>query len=221
MFGTGGDDSKIFCDELLDAYSKYAKNLKLETVLLQNSFGHKILQVSGPNAVKAFENETGGHTVQRVSPTEAKGRRHTSIVSVAVLPLPPEKDEKSLNSNDLDITFQTGRQKSGGQNVNKVASACRCVHKPSGLSVFINGRDQHSNKRDAIRILTVRVNQQKNDKQEQDYGRIRKEHLGNGNRGEKRRTYCFIDSRVTDHILGTKTSNIKEVMKGNFKLLWK
>ena len=60
VFGTGGDDSKILCDELLDAYSKYAKNLKLETVLLQNSFGHKILQVSGPNAVKAFENETGG-----------------------------------------------------------------------------------------------------------------------------------------------------------------
>ena len=205
---------------MLAAYAKYAKSLNLRAELLHSSFGHKIVQISGLDAVKAFENETGKHIVQRIPPTESKGRRQTSVISVAVLSLPPEKDEKPLNINEVEITTQRGHGK-GGQHQNKTDSAVRMSHKPTGFKVFINGRDQHSNKRDALRILTARVNEHYNEKNDAEYGKLRKTHLGDGGRGDKRRTYNFLESRCVDHILGTKTSNMKEIMKGNFGLLWK
>jgi peptide chain release factor 1 len=192
----------------------------LEADLLHSVFGHKIVQISGPNAIKAFENETGKHIVQRIPPTETKGRKQTSVISVAVLSLPPEKNEKPLNMSDVEITCAMG-QGPGGQHRQKTASRVTARHKPSGLSVVIDGRDQSRNRKDAIRILTARVNEQEIEKKEAEYGAVRKAHLGNGSRGEKRRTYNFLESRISDHILGTKTSNIKEVMKGNFGLLFK
>lgn len=192
----------------------------LEANLLHSSFGHKIVQISGPNAVKAFENETGKHIVQRIPPTETKGRKQTSVISVAVLSLPPERDIKPLNMNEVEITFMRGTGP-GGQNKNKVESCCRAKHKPTGLQVVIDARDQGQNKKDALRILTVRVNEREIEKKEAEYGAERRARLGNGSRGEKRRTYNFLESRVADHILGTKTSNVKEVMKGNFGLLFK
>lgn len=209
----------MFVDDLAFAYVKYGAALGFRVETLTSDDGHSILKFIGKGVWQAFQHESGKHCVQRVPPTERGGRRQTSMISVAVLPLPPENVVESLREQDLEITCQTGKQKAGGQNVNKVASAVRMKHKPTGISVFINGRDQGQNKKEALRILTARVNQMKRDKELNAYYNDRKQKLGNGGRGDKCRTYNFIESRVVDHRLGRKTYNIKEVMKGNFKLI--
>ena len=177
-----------------------------------------MLKVRGKGAGKAFQHESGQHVVQRIPPTEHNGRKQTSVVSVAVLPLPPEHTIKPLSQNEMDITTTKGTGP-GGQNKNKVESAVRARHKPTGIEVFIDGRDQFKNKCFAIRILTVKVNELYNGKKQADYNASRKEKLGSGGRGSKIRTYNFLESRVVDHRLGTKTSNIKAVMKGELSLI--
>ncbi len=222
--GEGGTDSKLFVADLLATYQRYAANLHLKTEVLSEENGHALMKVIGKGVWKAFKNEPGKHVVQRVPPTERSGRRQTSVISVAVLPLPPEKSLEPLQEKDLETITQTGKQKAGGQNVNKVASAVRMKHKPTGLMVFINGRDQNQNKKEALYILTARVNQLRIDKISSDYDSLRENQMKGGGklggRGDKVRTYNFIESRVVDHRLGVKTRNIKEVMKGNLPLLF-
>lgn len=220
QFGEGGEDSKLFCQDLFDAYKKYAvnSNLKIETLNAEN--GHIIAKIKGNGAGRYFKNETGKHVIQRVPPTETKGRKQTSVVSVAVLPLPPENIFKPLPMSELEIIAQCGKQGAGGQNVNKVASAIRAKHIPTGFSVFINGRDQGANKRDAIRILTARVNDYNINKENSSYGELRKERLGNGSRGDKIRTYNILESRVVDHRFNKKINNVEAILKkGQFELL--
>lgn len=222
--GEGGEDSKLFVSDLLDAYIKYASKCDLKTEILTEEHGHAILKVSGKGVHDAFINEPGKHVVQRVPPTERSGRRQTSVLTVAVMPLPPEHALEPLREQDLEVIAQTGKQKAGGQNVNRIKSCIRMKHKPTGLSVIINGRDQGQNRKDALRILTARVDEQKRSQKEQAYNTARKNQMTVGGklggRGTKSRTYNFIQSRVVDHRLGRKTSNIKEIMKGNFKILF-
>ena len=219
-YGEGGTDSKLFVHDLESAYIRYAQSLGFKSEILLTEEGHVVLQISGKDVWKYFGNETGKHIVQRVPPTENKGRRQTSFISVAALPLKKEKEYKPLPEKDLKITTQTGKQKAGGQNVNRVCSAVRAIHCPTGTTVFINGRDQGQNKKKAIEILTARIHEMEQEKEDNSYNSLKKESLGDrGRGGNKRRTYNFIESRVTDHLTGKKTGNIKAIMKGEFNLL--
>lgn len=219
-FGEGGQDSKNFVEELTDAYFNYAKILKFSTDIILRENGHNIIKIGGKKVWGAFKWETGKHVCCRIPSNERNGRKHTSVISVVVLPLPPVEKKDELKEIDLEVAFQTGHQKAGGTNTNKVASACRMKHKPTGLSVFINGRDQIHNRKEALQILTAKVNELHNKKTFGEYNQQRKE-LVNTKRGDKIRTYNFSESRIVDHQLGTKTHNIKEFMKGNLNLILK
>jgi len=200
-------------------YCKYAVKNGLGYAIELSDLGHVILRVTGIGCEKAFSNEAGKHVVQRVPDTERNGRRQTSIVSVAVLPLPPVMESGLIPESEIEVKCQCGGGP-GGQNVNKTASTVRMKHKPTGLSVIIcNERDQFKNKKLAHRILSARVFEQKNNKAAADYNTTKRQQLGGGNRGDKVRTYNFIESRVVDHRLGTKTSNIKSIMKGELQLI--
>lgn len=141
------------------------------------------------------------------------------MVVVGVLPVQDDTYEP-LNDKDIEITAQCGRQKAGGQNVNKVASAIRAKHIPTGIAVFINGRDQGRNKKDALKILSFKVNEQAKNASNQKYGQLRKSVLGNSGRGDKIRTYNFLERRIVDHRTSVKLHNMDVIFsKGRFDLL--
>ena len=137
------------------------------------------------------------------------------------MPMPPILSKDMIPDKDLEITAQTGKQGAGGQNVNKVASAIRCVYKPDpSIRVFINGRDQHKNKQEAIKIVNAKVKAKRDGQQTLAYNSMRKEILGSGGRGSKIRTYNFMEHRVTDHRLGIKTHNIDDIMRGKLDIFY-
>lgn len=219
-FGEGGTDSKLFVGDLYDAYSRYAKSLGLKVEELYLGDGHIIASIKGKGAGKAFQHEPGKHTVQRVPPTENKGRRHTSIVSVAVLPMKPNV-EKDLNMQEVEIMTTKGTGP-GGQHKNKTESAVRVKHVPTGITVLIDGRNQHQNKREALRILAARVSELHQQSVDASYSKERKQQLGGGGRSNKVRTYNFIKDRVVDHRLNVKCNRVEEVIcRGRFDLLFK
>ena len=210
----------MFVHDLMAAYSKYALARGLRGDVLHSDEGHVVARFAGSNAGQVFRHEAGKHCLQRVPPTESRGRRHTSFVCVAVLPLPPDNGVRPLPDAEVEVKCQCGHGP-GGQHQNKTASAVRATHVPTGIQVFINGRDQHSNRREALRILTARVNEHQASQRNADYADLRSRQLGDGGRGDKVRTYNYIEGRVVDHRLGSKTRNIDGVLKkGQFDLLF-
>ncbi len=199
--GEGGDDSKLFVEEMLALYSKWALQHQLAVAIAHQTFGHAILTVEGENAGSFFAREGGKHCVQRVPPTERSGRRHTSMVAVAVMR--PHGSTASFDPRDVEITTQRGHGK-GGQNQNKVESAVRAVHRPTGISVFINGRDQYRNKLAALEILAQRVDGQAAAREADIEAQEKRIQTDFGTRSNKLRTYNFIEGRVVDHVQGIK-----------------
>jgi peptide chain release factor 1 len=215
--GEGGEDSRLFAKDLLVAYVRYAQALGFLSEIIYDSDSSWSLKITGDECWEYFKYESGKHVVQRVPPTESRGRRHTSIVSVAVLSLRPQIDTR-LPMDEIEIIAQRGHGK-GGQHQNKVSSAIRAVHKPTGIRVFINGRDQYQNKQLALEILAARVAEGRRESVAQERNRSKVEQLGFGTRSGKIRTYNFINGFVINHRTGQKTKRIEEVMKGKFDLL--
>lgn len=218
-FGVGGDDSKHFLDQLFSAYVQYATRHKLKVEFLTQEDGHIAALVSGAGAYELFKHEPGKHCVQRVPENDRKGRKQTSIVVVGVLPVYKPADTTPLRDCDLHIDTAKGSGP-GGQHKNATESAVRMRHKPTGLVVFINGRDQQHNKIMARKILTSRVHEYMTAKAKSLYNDIRSQQLGDSSRGDKVRTYNLSNNQIVDHVLGTRTNNVKAVFKGQFELLF-
>lgn len=204
-------------NELASVYLKYAAKKSLKAEILSSEDGSCTLQFGGRGVWETFKNESGKHAVQRISATERGGRRHTSMISVAILPI-FSLSLRPLDPADVVVTFASGSGP-GGQARNTGNAACRMRHTPTGHIVFIDSRDASQNKRLALEILTARVHADASEAAAKEHNAQRAVQVGGGGRGDKVRTYNFLENRVTDHRLGKKTNQIKDVMKGNLDLI--
>lgn len=218
--GAGGDEASIFAYELAQMYQLYAQKMGWGVLRLEESLssveGYKeaSFEIRGQDVYRNLRYETGVHRVQRIPKTESKGRVHTSTASVAILPI-RKKTKIVIRPEDLDIeTFRSGGK--GGQNVNKVETAVRIVHKPTGFEVKSTAqRSQLKNKETALSILSAKIEQFYEEKEAAQYSSDRKEQIGTSDRSEKIRTYNFPQNRITDHRIKKNWHNIEEVMSGN------
>ena len=218
--GTGGDEAGLFASNLYRMYSRLAQRLnwKLE-VIDSNSTGiggikEITFQVNGDMAYSQLKHESGVHRVQRVPTTESSGRIHTSAATVAVLPEAEEVDVE-INQEDLqiDIYHASGH---GGQNVQKVATAVRITHIPTGLvTTCQDERSQLKNKEKALSVLRSRLLAAEIEKQQQEITDARRSQVGSGDRSERVRTYNFPQGRVTDHRIGLTSYNLEQILDGD------
>lgn len=210
--GTGGDEASLFAEELVSMYEKYADIQSWNTKHLDEY----TLEIKGKDVYKLLRYETGVHRVQRVPVTEKNGRIHTSTASIAILPI-RKKTKIEINPSDIDIEYSRSGG-AGGQNVNKVETAVRLIHKPTGLDVRCTSeRTQLGNREKAMAILTAKLEQIKEEEEAKKYSANRKNQIGTGDRSEKIRTYNFPQDRVTDHRIKQSWSNIPSIMIGNIQ----
>jgi len=220
--GAGGDEASLFAGDLMRMYQKYAIKCGWGFSILDASEsgagGYKtvVAEIKGDGAYNAFQNESGVHRVQRVPSTERQGRVHTSTASVAILPI-VEAKEVDIKDNDLEVTFSRAGGP-GGQNVNKVESAVRITHKPTGIVVSCREeRTQHANRDKAMEVLRAKLFEIQKTQAVGSVDQIRKEQIGSADRSEKIRTYNFPQDRITDHRIGKKWGNIEKIMEGNME----
>ena len=224
--GTGGEEAALFAADLLNMYRRYAEGRRWKFEILEASptdlggFREVIVSVRGEGVWSRLGYEGGGHRVQRVPETEAQGRIHTSAATVAVLP-EPENVEVNINW-EKDVLEHTSRAGGpGGQNVNKVESAIRLEHIPTGITVSMRDeKSQHKNRAKARRILAARVVEHFKQRQTSAEAAARKSMIGSGDRSQRIRTYNFPQNRCTDHRLKGEGQeganyNLDRIMGGN------
>jgi peptide chain release factor 1 len=207
--GAGGDEAAIFARELVEMYERYADARGWNSKHLDEY----TLEIKGLDVYKLLRFETGVHRVQRIPATEKNGRIHTSTASIAILPM-RKKVKFEINPADLDMEYSRSGG-AGGQNVNKVETAVRLIHKPTGIDVrSTSERSQLANREKALQILTAKLQQLKEAEEAAKYSGDRKNQIGTADRSEKIRTYNFPQDRVTDHRAKQNFSNIPGIMLG-------
>lgn len=211
----GGDEAKIWASDLLRMYLQFAKKQNWQTTILDDG----VVKIVGSLVLEKLKHEAGVHRVQRVPETERYGRIHTSTATVAVLPEIPEEEIK-INPNDLDWQFFRASTQ-GGQNVQKVSTAVRVIHKPTGTTVTSQSqRSQEQNRKIALEMLRSKLWQLEEEKRQEAITSTRRQAVGRGMRAEKIRTYNFPKNRVTDHRLNKKF-RLEDILEGKLEKIIK
>lgn len=218
--GVGGNEAALFAADLFHMYQNYAPKRGWGFAVVDESkndlggFKEVIAEIKGKNVYRALKYESGVHRIQRIPATEKSGRIHTSTASVAVLPV-AEPQEIEIKESDLEVSFSRAGGP-GGQNVNKVETAVRMLHKPTGTVISSRvERSQQANRERALEILRAKLLDEKMRKEEEALRKERKEQIGTADRSEKIRTYNFLQDRITDHRIKKSWHNINNILSGN------
>ncbi len=224
--GTGGEEAALFAEQLAFMYERYSEKEGWQYRILNESRsslgGYKevSIEIRGKDSYKKLRYETGVHRVQRIPSTEKSGRIHTSTASVVILPI-RKKLSVEINPSDIEIEFSRSGG-AGGQNVNKVETAVRVIHKPSGIDVrSTSERSQQKNREQAMSILSAKLQQLAEEKEAQKTVDTRREQVKTSDRSEKIRTYNFPQDRITDHRIKKSWSNIECILCGDLDCIIK
>jgi len=218
--GAGGEEAALFAEELAEMYKKYAARrgwkvgLVSESRASQGGYKEAAFEITGKDAHDALRYETGVHRVQRIPVTEKMGRVHTSTASVAVLPL---RKKPTVEIAPADITIEFSRSGgAGGQNVNKVETAVRLIHTPTGIEARSQSeRSQQKNREKAMAVLVAKLELLHEEEEHKKHAAERRSQIGTGDRSEKIRTYNIPQSRITDHRIKESWHNIEEILAGS------
>ncbi len=218
--GVGGEEAALFAEELSYMYRAYAEKQGWQVRVLSESksdlggYKEASFEIRGQNVYKRLRYETGVHRVQRVPATEKSGRVHTSTASVVILPI-RKKTKVEVNPADIDMEFSRAGG-AGGQNVNKVETAVRLVHRPTGIDARSQSeRSQAANREKAMAVLMAKLEAFEEEKAAAKYSADRKEQIGSGDRSEKIRTYNVLQDRLTDHRIKESWHNLPLIFGGN------
>lgn len=218
--GAGGEEAALFAEQLAMMYLKYAERNGWRTTVLsesratQGGYKEATFEFINPHVYDALRYETGVHRVQRIPVTEKAGRVHTSTASVAILPM-RRKPTIEVNPTDIEIEFSRSGG-AGGQNVNKVETAVRLIHKPTGIDVRCQSeRSQLKNREKAMTMLIAKLEMLHEEAEVKKHAEFRRNQIGTGDRSEKIRTYNFPQNRITDHRIKESWHTISETLAGN------